>query len=185
MFGKPLLLLAAGIATVCGAEAFSGEIAKDAPRSVLVQTINDLTETVQVMQKRIDNLENLATFGSAALIPNDTKLQAIRSGSATFLLGIDKPQAIKDGSEFTLTIVNPQSIGYTNISFDIRVFGKDAGGDPKAFKQAMPVARIVPSVDGGTRTQFKFAVPGMTPDNFAVAYVASMNYSSITAQQNQ
>ena len=42
-------------------------------------------------------------------------------------MSIDKPSGNEKGSDFILTVVNPQSITYTNIGFDIRVYGKEAG----------------------------------------------------------
>lgn len=37
---------------------------------------------------------------------------------------LDKPSGNAKGSDFVLTVVNPQSITYTNIAFDIRVYGR-------------------------------------------------------------
>ena len=95
-------------------------------------------------------------------------------------MSIDKPSGNAKGSDFILTVVNPQSITYTNIGFDIRVYGKEAG-DPNAYKSAFLVSRITPALAPGQTTQFRFAVPGMTPEDFTAAYVASMTFGGIAS----
>ena len=68
-----------------------------------------------------------------------------------------------------------------NIGFDIRVYGKEANGDPNAYKSAFLVSRITPALAPGQTTQFRFAVPGMTPEDFTAAYVASMTFGGIAS----
>lgn len=185
MFLKPFVIFAVGVITFVAAEVFAyaqpATAEPTAPAVSLSSRVKSLTETVQTLEKRIQNLENQTIYNSAALIPGDTKLQSIRSGSAVFLMSIDKPQATADGSEFTLTVVNPQAITYTNINFDIRIFGKDANGNPQAYKTAHLLSRITPAFDAGTSNTFKFAVKGVKPDNFAAAYVATVTFGSVAA----
>ena len=117
----------------------------------------------------------------AVLMPDARKLSSIRVNGATFLMSIDKPSGNAKGSDFVLTIVNPQSITYTNVAFDIRVYGKDANGDPNAYTNALLVSRVTPALAPGQTTQFRFAVPGMSPEDFTAAYVASMTFGGIAS----
>lgn len=96
-------------------------------------------------------------------------------------MSIDKPSGTAKGSDFVLTVVNPQSITYTNVAFDIRVYGKDSNGDPNAYKNALLVSRLTPALAPGQTTQFRFAVPGMSPEDFTAAYVASMTFGGIAS----
>lgn len=185
MFLKPFVIFAIGVITFVAAEVFAyaqpTADKSNSPAVSLSSRVASLSETVQTLQERIQNLENQTVYNSAALIPGDKKMQSIRSGSAVFLMSIDEPQATADGSEFTLTVVNPQAITYTNISFDIRIFGKDANGNPKAYKTAYLLSRITPAFDAGASNKFKFAVKGVKPDNFAAAYVATVTFGSVAA----
>lgn len=111
MFLKPFVIFAVGVITFVAAEVFAyaqpAMAEPTAPAVSLSSRVKSLTETVQTLEKRIQNLENQTIYNSAALIPGDTKLQSIRSGSAVFLMSIDKPQATADGSEFTLDRCQP------------------------------------------------------------------------------
>lgn len=149
----------------------------------LKQQVQSLTETIQILQKRIDYLESIVPTSSIPLMPADPKLSPLSTGGAVFLLGIDKPVSTGKGSEFNLTVVNPQSITYTNVNFTIRVFGKDANGNPNAYKNALLVTRQMPVLEAGKKNQFRFAVPEMPVDNFAVAYVVGIEFGGITAGQ--
>ena len=118
-----------------------------APKSKSVplsQQVQDLRETVLQLQKQVDYLEMLVPPSTAVLMPDARKLSSIRVNGATFLMSIDKPSGNAKGSDFVLTVVNPQSITYTNVAFDIRVYGKDANGDPNAYKNALLVSRVTP-----------------------------------------
>lgn len=95
------LLLISSIAltgTVGFAQSNQAAKAKAPAKISLTQQVKDLTETVITLQKRVAILEDLVTYSSAALYPDDTKLQAIRAGNATLLLRISKPQATDNGS---------------------------------------------------------------------------------------
>ena len=175
----PFLLAAAlGLSTSVMAQT-TATSAKAKPVS-LTQQVQDLKATVLQLQKRVDYLEMLVPPSTAVLMPDARKLSSIRVNGATFLMSIDKPSANEKGSDFILTVVNPQSITYTNIGFDIRVYGKEAG-DPNAYKSAFLVSRITPALAPGQTTQFRFAVPGMTPEDFTAAYVASMTFGGIAS----
>ena len=43
------------------------------------------------------------------------------------------------------------------------------------------VSRITPALAPGQTTQFRFAVPGMSPEDFTAAYVASMTFGGIAS----
>ena len=165
-------------AAALGLSATAAAQAKSVPLS---QQVQDLKETVVTLQKRIDYLEALVPASTAVLMPDARKLSSIRINGATFLMSIDKPSNNGKGCDFILTVVNPQSITYTNIGFDIRIFGKNANGDPKAYKNALLISRITPALAPGQTTQFRFAVPDMTAEDFAAAYVASMNFGGIAS----
>lgn len=175
----PFLLAAAlGLSTSVMAQT-TATSAKAKPVS-LTQQVQDLKATVLQLQKRVDYLEMLVPPSTAVLMPDARKLSSIRVNGATFLMSIDKPSGNEKGSDFILTVVNPQSITYTNIGFDIRVYGKEAR-DPNAYKSAFLVSRITPALAPGQTTQFRFAVPGMTPEDFTAAYVASMTFGGIAS----
>ena len=160
------------------------QAAGTAPKSKFVplsQQVQDLRETVLQLQKQVDYLEMLVPPSTAVLMPDARKLSSIRVNGATFLMSIDKPSGNAKGSDFVLTVVNPQSITYTNVAFDIRVYGKDANGDPNAYKNALLVSRVTPALAPGQTTQFRFAVPGMSPEDFTAAYVASMTFGGIAS----
>ena len=171
----PFLLAAAlGLSTSVMAQT-TATSAKAKPVS-LTQQVQDLKATVL----QLHYLEMLVPPSTAVLMPDARKLSSIRVNGATFLMSIDKPSGNEKGSDFILTVVNPQSITYTNIGFDIRVYGKEAG-DPNAYKSAFLVSRITPALAPGQTTQFRFAVPGMTPEDFTAAYVASMTFGGIAS----
>lgn len=176
----PFLLAAAlGLSTSVMAQT-TATSAKAKPVS-LTQQVQDLKATVLQLQKRVNYLEMLVPPSTAVLMPDARKLSSIRVNGATFLMSIDKPSGNAKGSDFILTVVNPQSITYTNIGFDIRVYGKEANGDPNAYKRAFLVSRITPALAPGQTTQFRFAVPGMSPEDFTAAYVASMTFGGIAS----
>lgn len=147
----------------------------------LKRQVQDLQNTVLILQDRLAYLEKQVPPASVPLFPADAKLTNLSTNGALFMMSIDKPIAAGKGSEFVLTVVNPQSVTYTQVHFDIRVFGKDANGDPKAFKPALPISRVMPALEAGKTTQFRFAVPEMDPNNFAVAYVNSVEFGGIAS----
>ena len=176
----PFLLAAAlGLSTSVMAQT-PATSAKAKPVS-LTQQVQDLKATVLQLQKRVNYLEMLVPPSTAVLMPDARKLSSIRVNGATFLMSIDKPSGNAKGSDFILTVVNPQSITYTNIGFDIRVYGKEANGEPNAYKSAFLVSRITPALAPDQTTQFRFAVPGMSPEDFTAAYVASMTFGGIAS----
>ena len=157
-------LLAAALGLSASAMVQAAGTAPKSKSVPLSQQVQDLRETVLQLQKQVDYLEMLVPPSTAVLMPDARKLSSIRVNGATFLMSIDKPSGNAKGSDFVLTIVNPQSITYTNVAFDIRVYGRDANGDPNA-----------------QTTQFRFAVPGMSPEDFTAAYVASMTFGGIAS----
>ena len=163
-------LLAAALGLSASAIVQAAGTAPKSKSVPLSQQVQDLRETVLQLQKQVDYLEMLVPPSTAVLMPDARKLSSIRVNGATFLMSIDKPSGNAKGSDFVLTVVNPQSITYTNVAFDIRVYGKDANGDPNAYKNAL-----------GQTTQFRFAVPGMSPEDFTAAYVASMTFGGIAS----
>lgn len=174
-------LLAAALGLSASAMVQAAGTAPKSKSVPLSQQVQDLRETVLQLQKQVDYLEMLVPPSTAVLMPDARKLSSIRVNGATFLMSIDKPSGNAKGSDFVLTVVNPQSITYTNIAFDIRVYGKDANGDPNAYKNALMVSRITPALAPGQTTQFRFAVPGMSPEDFTAAYVASMTFGGIAS----
>ena len=172
-------LLAAALGLSASAMVQAAGTAPKSKSVPLSQQVQDLRETVLQLQKQVDYLEMLVPPSTAVLMPDARKLSSIRVNGATFLMSIDKPSGNAKGSDFVLTVVNPQSI--TNIAFDIRVYGKDANGDPNAYKNALMVSRITPALAPGQTTQFRFAVPGMSPEDFTAAYVASMTFGGIAS----
>ena len=173
-------LLAAALGLSASAIVQAAGTAPKSKSVPLSQQVQDLRETVQ-LQKQVDYLEMLVPPSTAVLMPDARKLSSIRVNGATFLMSIDKPSGNAKGSDFVLTVVNPQSITYTNVAFDIRVYGKDANGDPNAYKNALLVSRVTPALAPGQTTQFRFAVPGMSPEDFTAAYVASMTFGGIAS----
>ena len=171
-------LLAAALGLSASAMVQAAGTAPKSKSVPLSQQVQDLRETVLQLQKQVDYLEMLVPPSTAVLMPDARKLSSIRVNGATFLMSIDKPSGNAKGSDFVLTIVNPQSITYTNVAFDIRVYGKDAKGDPNAYKN---VSRVTPALAPGQTTQFRFAAPGMSPEDFTAAYVASMTFGGIAS----
>ena len=157
-------LLAAALGLSASAMVQAAGTAPKSKSVPLSQQVQDLRETVLQLQKQVDYLEMLVPPSTAVLMPDARKLSSIRVNGATFLMSIDKPSGNAKGSDFVLTIVNPQSITYTNVAFDIRVYGKKPKG-------------LAP----GQTTQFRFAVPGMSPEDFTAAYVASMTFGGIAS----
>ena len=174
-------LLAAALGLSASAMVQAAGTAPKSKSVPLSQQVQDLRETVLQLQKQVDYLEMLVPPSTAVLMPDARKLSSIRVNGATFLMSIDKPSGNAQGSDFVLTIVNPQSITYTNVAFDIRVYGKDANGDPNAYTNALLVSRVTPALAPGQTTQFRFAVPGMSPEDFTAAYVASMTFGGIAS----
>lgn len=174
-------LLAAALGLSASAMVQAAGTAPKSKSVPLSQQVQDLRETVLQLQKQVDYLEMLVPPSTAVLMPDARKLSSIRVNGATFLMSIDKPSGNAKGSDFVLTIVNPQSITYTNVAFDIRVYGKDANGDPNAYKNALLVSRVTPALAPGQTTQFRFAAPGMSPEDFTAAYVASMTFGGIAS----
>lgn len=174
-------LLAAALGLSASAIVQAAGTAPKSKSVPLSQQVQDLRETVLQLQKQVDYLEMLVPPSTAVLMPDARKLSSIRVNGATFLMSIDKPSGNAKGSDFVLTVVNPQSITYTNVAFDIRVYGKDANGDPNAYKNALLVSRVTPALAPGQTTQFRFAVPGMSPEDFTAAYVASMTFGGIAS----
>ena len=166
-------LLAAALGLSASAMVQAAGTAPKSKSVPLSQQVQDLRETVLQLQKQVDYLEMLVPPSTAVLMPDARKLSSIRVNGATFLMSIDKPSGNAKGSDFVLT--------YTNIAFDIRVYGKDANGDPNAYKNALMVSRITPALAPGQTTQFRFAVPGMSPEDFTAAYVASMTFGGIAS----
>lgn len=121
-------LLAAALGLSASAMVQAAGTAPKSKSVPLSQQVQDLRETVLQLQKQVDYLEMLVPPSTAVLMPDARKLSSIRVNGATFLMSIDKPSGNAKGSDFVLTIVNPQSITYTNVAFDIRVYGKDATG---------------------------------------------------------
>lgn len=124
-------LLAAALGLSASAMIQAAGTAPKSKSVPLSQQVQDLRETVLQLQKQVDYLEMLVPPSTAVLMPDARKLSSIRVNGATFLMSIDKPSGNAKGSDFVLTIVNPQSITYTNVAFDIRVYGKDANGGPE------------------------------------------------------
>jgi hypothetical protein len=174
-------LLAAALGLSASAMVQAAGTAPKSKSVPLSQQVQDLRETVLQLQKQVDYLEMLVPPSTAVLMPDARKLSSIRVNGATFLMSIDKPSGNAKGSDFVLTIVNPQSITYTNVAFDIRVYGRDANGDPNAYTNALLVSRVTPALAPGQTTQFRFAVPGMSPEDFTAAYVASMTFGGIAS----
>ena len=174
-------LLAAALGLSASAMVQAAGTAPKSKSVPLSQQVQDLRETVLQLQKQVDYLEMLVPPSTAVLMPDARKLSSIRVNGATFLMSIDKPSGNAKGSDFVLTIVNPQSITYTNVAFDIRVYGKDANGDPNAYKNALLVSRVTPALAPGQTTQLRFAAPGMSPEDFTAAYVASMTFGGIAS----
>lgn len=170
-------LLAAALGLSASAMVQAAGTAPKSKSVPLSQQVQDLRETVLQLQKQVDYLEMLVPPSTAVLMPDARKLSSIRVNGATFLMSIDKPSGNAKGSDFVLTIVNPQSITYTNVAFDIRVYGKD----PNAYTNALLVSRVTPALAPGQTTQFRFAVPGMSPEDFTAAYVASMTFGGIAS----
>lgn len=173
------LLAAAAASSVlfCSMAAFAQTATTQTPS--LKQQVADLKEAVLILQKRVNYLENIVPTSSIPLMPADPKLSPVSTSGAVFLLGIDHPVRRGEGSEFVLTVVNPQSITYTNASFTIRVFGKDADGNPNAYKIAVPITKEARVIEAGSKNQFRFAVPEMPLENFAVAYVVGIEFGGI------
>ena len=160
-------LLAAALGLSASAMVQAAGTAPKSKSVPLSQQVQDLRETVLQLQKQVDYLEMLVPPSTAVLMPDARKLSSIRVNGATFLMSIDKPSGNAKGSDFVLTIVNPQSITYN--------------GDPNAYTNALLVSRVTPALAPGQTTQFRFAVPGMSPEDFTAAYVASMTFGGIAS----
>lgn len=175
--------LCAGLLALCISALPAQAASPSNPNSTpsLKQQVKDLKEAVVMLQERISYLEKQVPPASVPLFPADSKLTNLSTNGALFMMSIDQPVAAGKGSEFVLTVVNPQSVTYTQVHFDIRVFGKDANGDPQAFKPALPISRVTPVLEAGKTTQFRFAVPEMDPKNFAVAYINSIQFGGIAS----
>lgn len=183
MLNKVIPLVAAAVLAVTGSFALA-QNTSSTPKSgsvSLKQQVQDLRDSIIMLQERVSYLEKQVPAASAPLFPADSKLTNISTNGANFLMSISQPEGNAKRSEFVLTVVNPQSITYTNIDFDIRIFGKDANGDPKAFKKALLMSRVTPAFEAGKTTKFRFAVPDMPVENFAVAYVASVKFGGIAS----
>lgn len=182
---KKVFLAAAAASAVllCSAGVSAQTVKSSAP--TLKQQVEGLKEAVLTLQKRVNYLESIVPTSSIPLMPGDPKLSPISTSGAVFLLGIDQPVKRGNGSEFVLTVVNPQSITYTNANFTIRVFGKDADGNPNAYKNALLVTRETPVIQAGSKSQFRFAVPEMPLENFAVAYIVGVEFGGIATEAAQ
>lgn len=179
---KKLLIAAAAASAVlfCSTGVLAQTAKSQAP--TLKQQVEDLKEAVLMLQKRVNYLESIVPTSSIPLMPADPKLSPVSTSGAVFLLGIDQPVKNGNGSEFVLTVVNPQSITYTNAHFTIHVFGKDAEGNPDAYKNAYLLTRETQVIQAGSKNQFRFVVPDMPLDNFAVAYMVGIEFGGIATE---
>lgn len=182
---KKLLIAAAAASAVlfCSTGVLAQAVKSQVP--TLKQQVEDLKEAVLMLQKRVNYLESIVPTSSIPLMPADPKLSPVSTSGAVFLLGIDQPVKNGNGSEFVLTVVNPQSITYTNAHFTIHVFGKDAEGNPDAYKNAYLLTRETKVIQAGSKNQFRFVVPDMPLDNFAVAYVVGIEFCGIATENPQ